>query len=70
MTRHPRPETILSFCARLRLSAELGLEPGELRYDGMMCGPDYRLILFTVEKAGSELNHTTRSVRIPNDPAS
>jgi hypothetical protein len=54
--------------ARLRLAKELNLEPGELRLCGNMYGPDYRLILFTVEKPGSALNRTTRSVKVNCEP--
>jgi hypothetical protein len=63
----PKPETIISYCARMQLCAELGLAPGELRFDGKMYGPDCRLFLFTVVKPGDRLNHTTRSVKVPND---
>ena len=51
--------------ARDQLAKELGLEPGELRFDGPMYGPDYKLLLFTVEKPGNWLHHSTRSVRVP-----
>ena len=59
----PPPKTIISRC-RLQLAKELAVEPEELRLCGNMYGPDYRLILFTVEKPGSPLNHSTRSVKV------
>lgn len=50
-----KPESIISYCCRLKLAKELGIDPGELRYTGKMYGPDYNLHLFTVAKFGHPL---------------
>jgi hypothetical protein len=60
----PRPETIMSFCCRMNLAKELQLEPGELRYDGKMFGPDFDLHLFTVVRFGHPLYGSTKSMRV------
>lgn len=58
------PETFLSHCARHHLAGELGVAPDELEYCGVQEGRGYFLIMFTVDKPGSELDRSTRSVRV------
>lgn len=58
------PETILSFCARMHLADELGVAPDELEYIGPQEGLGYVLLMFNVDRPGSKLHQTTRSVRV------
>jgi hypothetical protein len=61
---NPRPETIISFCCRLKLAKDLEVEPADLRYNGKMYGPDYDLHLFTVTKFAHPLYGSTKSVKV------
>jgi hypothetical protein len=58
------PETVLSFCARLHLAKELGVKPDELAYIGPIEGSGYVLLMFNVDRPGSDLHRTTRSVKV------
>lgn len=58
------PETVLSYCARQHLAAELGVAPDELEYIGPQEGLGYVLLMFTVDRPKSPLHRTMRSVRV------